>query len=121
VQLGLIMWGPAGGIAMFARIGFGLVILGMAVPVVARRWSRSPRTIGRDAESGESLNLDALWELYKRGEISWDQYLRGKIEGSRRLVEVEGARGLWRTKARSSDNTTSSIVGDSQDLSTEEG
>jgi hypothetical protein len=106
---------------MLARIALGLVILGMAVPVVARRWSRLPRTIGRDAESGESLNLDALWELYKRGEISWDEYLRGKIEGNRGLIGVEEARGLWRTKARPSDNTTSSIVGDSQDLPTEEG
>ncbi|MDX6379147.1 MAG: hypothetical protein QOI57_171 [Rubrobacteraceae bacterium] len=110
MQVGLIMWGPASGITMLARIAFGLVILGMAVPVVARRWSCLTKTIGTDAESGESLNLDALWELYKRGEISWDEYLRGKIEGRRGLIGVEGARGLCRTKEKPSSNTTSSIV-----------
>ena len=108
MQVGLIMWGPASGIAMLTRIAFGIVILGMAIPVVARRWSRLPKTIGRDAESGESLNLDVLWKLYKRGEISWDEYLRGKVEGRRGLIGVEGARELCRTKEKPSSNTTSS-------------
>ncbi len=108
MQVGLIMWGPASGIAMLARIAFGIVILGMAIPVVARRWSRLPKTIGRDAESGESLNLDALWELYKRGEISWDEFLRGEVEGVRGLSGVEGARGLIEKakEERSSDSTS---------------
>ena len=110
MQVGLIMWAPAGGTAMLARTAFGVVILCMAVPAVARRWSSLRRTTRRDAESGESVDLDALWELYKRGEISWDEYLRGKVEGGRGLSGVEGARGLSRAKEEPSSNTTSPTV-----------
>ena len=113
MQVGLIMWAPAGGTAMLARTAFGVVIVGMAVPVVARRWSSLRRTTRRDVESGESVDLDALWELYKRGEISWDEYLRGKVEGGRGLSGVEGARTLSRAKEEPSSNITSPTVGGS--------
>ena len=89
MQVGLIMWDPVGGIATLARTAFGVAILCTAVPVVARRWSSLRRTTRRDVESGESVDLDALWGLYKRGEISWDEYLRGKVEGGRGLIGVE--------------------------------
>jgi hypothetical protein len=56
----LIIWDPVSGIAMLARIAIGLVILDMAILVVAKRWSYAPRISRRDAESSESLNLDAL-------------------------------------------------------------
>ncbi len=34
----------------------------------------------------DPVDLDALWERYKRGEISWNDYLRGEVEGARGLV-----------------------------------
>jgi uncharacterized membrane protein len=109
VHFGLILGASASSIAMLARTALGLVILDVLVPIVTRRRSSFPRTIRRDPESNESLTLDALWELYKRGEISWDEYLRGKIEGRRGLIGVEGARGLCPTKQEPSDNAASSI------------
>jgi uncharacterized membrane protein len=73
---GLIALAPAGGMAMLARAVFGIVILCMAVPMIHRTWS-SLRT--RRPESGDSPDLNALWERYKRGEISWDEYIQAEV------------------------------------------
>jgi hypothetical protein len=83
MEFGLIALGPAGGIAMLARAAFGAVILCLAIPVVSSIWSlkRTGKT-----EPDDLVDLDALWELYRQGEISWDEYLRGKVEGRRGLV-----------------------------------
>ncbi len=95
MQLGLIALSPGGEITMLARAAFGIVmLLCLGIPVVRGIWS-SLRT---GPESEDSLDLDELWALYRRGDISWDEYLRGKIEG---------ARGLAGTKAQSSSNLTS--------------
>jgi hypothetical protein len=95
VQVGLIALSPASEITMLARAAFGVVLLlCVGIPVV--RGIRSSLRTG--PESDDSLDLDELWALYRRGEISWDEYLRGKIEGARRLAG---------TKAQSSSNFTS--------------
>jgi uncharacterized membrane protein len=73
---GLIALAPAGGMAMLARAVFGIVILCMAVPIIHRMWSSS-RT--RRPESDDSPDLNALWERYKRGEISWDEYTQAEV------------------------------------------
>ncbi len=93
MQFGLIALSPPGETTMLARAVFGIVVLFVGVvPVVRGIWS------SLRARSGDSPDLDALWERYKRGEISWDEYLRGKIEG---------ARGLAGTKSESLSNSTS--------------
>jgi hypothetical protein len=95
MQLALVALNPAGEITMLARAAFGIVLLlCLGVPAISGIWS-SLRT---RTESDDSIDLDELWALYRRGEISWDEYLRGK---------VEGARGLVGTKAQSSSAAAS--------------
>ncbi len=88
MEFGSIILSPAGGIATLARVAFGIVILCLAVPVVYTMWS-SLRT---RSESGASPDLDALWKRYRRGEISWDEYLQRKVEGMQ--VARQDERGL---------------------------
>ena len=107
MQFGLVMSSPAGVVTMFARALFALVLLCLTVPAVAGVWVSMHRRTRKDSEPGESLDLDALWKLYKRGEISWDEYLRGKAEGMRGLSAVEGAQGLIeKAKALHASNST---------------
>ena len=86
MQVGLTILSPTGGITVLARALFVIVLLCLTVPAVAGVWVSLQRRTKRDSESGETLDLDALRELYKRGEISWDDYLRGEAEGVRGLV-----------------------------------
>jgi hypothetical protein len=98
MQLGLVALSPAGEIMMLVRAAFGIgLLLCLGIPVISGIWS-SLRT---RPESDDSIDLDELWALYRRGEISWDEYLRGK---------VEGARGLVGTKAQSSSDAASDEV-----------
>jgi len=98
MQLGLVALNPAGEITMLARAAFGIVLLlCLGLPVIRGIWSSLRAGPGSD----DSLDLDELWALYRRGEISWDEYLRGK---------VEGARGLAGTKAQSSSDRASDEV-----------
>ena len=95
MQFALIALSPVTEIPLLVRAAFGIVLLlCVAVPAVSGIWS-SLRT---GPELKDSLDLNELWKLYRRGEISWDEYLRGKIEG---------ARGLAGTKAESLSNSTS--------------
>ena len=95
MQFAIILLSPVTEIPLLARAAFGVVLLFcVAVPAVSGIWS-SLRT---RPELEDSLDLDELWKLYRRGEISWDEYLRGKIEG---------ARGIAGTKAASLSNSTS--------------
>ena len=95
MQFALIALSPVSEIPLLARAAFAVVLLFcVAVPAVSGIWS-SLRT-GPELE--DSLDLNELWKLYRRGEISWDEYLRGKIEG---------ARGLAGTKAGPLSNSTS--------------
>jgi hypothetical protein len=88
MQLGLIAGSLTGGAALLARAALIVAIVCcLAAPLVKRMWSLRARPGPEDP-----VDLDALWQRYKRGEISWDDYLRG---------EVEGARGLIGTKAES--------------------
>ena len=83
MQLGLVLLSPTGTMTMLARAAFVVVLLCcLAAPLVHRM--RSLRT--RRPEPGDSVDLDALWERYRRGKISWDEYLRAKAEGTRGLV-----------------------------------
>ena len=98
MQFPLIALSPVTEIPLLARAAFGVVLLFcVAVPAVSGIWS-SLRT---RPEFEDSLDLDELWKLYRRGEISWDEYLRGK---------VEGARGIVGTKAESLSNSASDDV-----------
>ena len=100
MEFGLIILSPVGGIAMLARVAFGIVMLCLAVPSIYTMWS-SLRT---RSEPGETPNLDALWKHYKRGEISWDEYLRCKVEGTQ--VRKQDERGLF-SSSGSNDDVTS--------------
>ncbi len=94
VQFGLVVLNLTGGIAMLARVALVVVMLCfLAVPLVNRT-----RDLFARPEPNDSVNLDELWQRYRRGEISWDEYLRG---------EVEGARGLVGTKAEVPGNDAS--------------
>ncbi len=85
MQFGLIAPSPASEITTLARAAFGVVLLlCMVVPVARVIWS-SLRT---RPESGDPPNLDELWERYRRGEISWDEYLREEA-GRRRGDRIE--------------------------------
>jgi len=107
MQVGLTILSPAGGITVLARALFVIVLLCLAVPAVAGVWVSLQRRTKRDSESGEALDLDALPELYERGEISWDEFLRGEVEGVRGLSGVEGVRGLIeKAKEERSSNST---------------
>ncbi len=94
MQFGLIVSNMTGGIAMLARVALVVVMLCcLAVPLVNRA-----RELFARSEPNDSVDLDELWQRYRRGEISWDEYLRG---------EVEGARGLVGTKAEALGNAAS--------------
>ncbi len=81
MQLGLVLLSPTGTMTMLARAAFIVVLLCcLAAPLVHRM--RSLQT--RRSEPGDSVDLDVLWECYRRGEISWDEYLRGEVEGVQR-------------------------------------
>ena len=56
-------------IMMLARMVSGGVVLYAAISI-----ARKVRSRNRASESGDSEALDALWERYERGEISWDEY-----------------------------------------------
>ena len=60
--------GP-GEIAALARVAFGGAVLYGAFAVL-----RATRASRRQNESADPRALDALWERYERGEISWDEY-----------------------------------------------
>ncbi len=80
MELGLVLLSPMGTMTMLARATLVVVLLCcLAVPLVHRM--RSLQT--RRSEPGDSVDLDVLWECYRRGEISWDEYLRGKVEVAR--------------------------------------
>lgn len=82
MQFGLIVLNSTGGMAVLARAALIVAIVGcLAVPLVSRMWSLRARS-GPE----EPVDLDTLWERYRRGEISWDDYLRGEVEGVRGLV-----------------------------------
>jgi uncharacterized membrane protein len=82
VQFGLVMLSLTGGAAMLARAALIVVMVCcLAAPLVSRM-----RPLRERPAPENPVNLDALWERYKRGEISWDEYLRGEIEGARGLV-----------------------------------
>ena len=83
MQSGLIASSPASEIAMLTRATFGIVLLlCVAVPAIRRMWS----SLGIRPESAHSPDLDELCEHYRRGEISWDEYLRDRIGGTRGLA-----------------------------------
>ena len=66
------------GIAALARVALLVVALyGAFLVVRAIRASRKPN------ESADPRALDALWERYERGEISWEEYeeMSQKLEG----------------------------------------
>ena len=82
MQFGLVVLSLTGGAAMLARAALIVVMVCcLAAPLVSRM-----RSLRERAAPENPVNLDALWERYKRGEISWDEYLRGEIEGARGLV-----------------------------------
>jgi|SRR5215203_3802829 len=80
MHFGFVMLSPVGEGAMLARAALGIVIPCLAIPVLHAMWS-SLRT---RSESADSPDLDALWKRYRRGEISWDEYLRCEVEGVQR-------------------------------------
>jgi uncharacterized membrane protein len=82
VQFGLVALSLTGGAAMLARAALIVVMVCcLAAPLVSRM-----RSFRERPGPENPVDLDALWERYKRGEISWDEYLRGEIEGARGLV-----------------------------------
>ncbi len=87
MQVELIASNLAGNITMLARAAVAVVVLlGAAVPVLC-----GIQSLWTWSESDGSLDLDELWERYKRDEISWDECPRGKIEGTRRLAGTKAA------------------------------
>jgi len=98
MQSALAAVNPAGEITMLARAAFGIVLLlCLGIPVISGIWS----ALRTRPDPGDAVDLDELWALYRRGEISWDEYLRGKVEGTR---------GLVGTKAQPSCDATSDQV-----------
>ena len=82
MQLGLITASWSGGAALFVRAALVVALVCcLAAPLVSRMCSLRVRPGSED-----SVDLDVLWQRYKRGEISWDDYLRGEVEGVRGLV-----------------------------------
>ena len=82
MQFGLVALSLTGGAPMLARVALILVMICcLAAPLVSRM-----RSFRERPGPENPVDLDALWERYKRGEISWDEYLRGEIEGARGLV-----------------------------------
>jgi hypothetical protein len=53
------------------------------------------------------VDLDVLWQRYKRGEISWDDYLRGEVEGVRGLVGTRAEPPKAASFERSFEESTS--------------
>jgi hypothetical protein len=84
MQSGLIALSPASEIALsLAQATFGIVLLlCIAVPAIRGMWSSLRIRPGYD----HSPDLNELWKHSGRGEISWDEYLRDKIEGARGLA-----------------------------------
>ena len=82
MQLGLITANWTGGAALLVRAALVVALVCcLAAPLVSRMCSLRARPGPEDP-----VDLDVLWQRYKRGEISWDDYLRGEIEGARGLV-----------------------------------
>jgi hypothetical protein len=82
MQLGLITASWSGGAALLVRAALVVALVCcLAAPLVSRMCSLRARPGPED-----SVDLDVLWQRYKRGEISWDDYLRGEVEGVRGLV-----------------------------------
>ena len=82
MQLGLITASWTGGAALLARAALIVAIVCcLAAPLVSRICSLRARPGPEDP-----VDLDVLWQRYKRSEISWDDYLRGEVEGARGLV-----------------------------------
>jgi hypothetical protein len=82
MQLGLIMASWTGGAALLVRAALVVALVCcLAAPLVSRMCSLRARPGPEDP-----VDLDVLWQRYKRGEISWDDYLRGEVEGVRGLV-----------------------------------
>ena len=82
MQFGLVVLSLTGGAAMLARAALIVVMVCcLAAPLVSRM-----RSFRERPGPENPVNLAALWERYKRGEISWDEYLRGETEGARGLV-----------------------------------
>ena len=82
MQFGLVVLSLTGGAAMLARAALIVVMVCcLAAPLVSRI-----RSFRERPGPENPVDLEALWERYKRGEISWDEYLRGEIEGARGLV-----------------------------------
>lgn len=105
VQFGLIVLNSTGGIAMLARVALVVVILCfLATPLVNRA-----RNLHAKPEPNGSVDLDELWQRYRRGDISWDEYLRGKVEGARGLVGTKAeAPGIAAPEGFAADDTASS-------------
>jgi hypothetical protein len=101
MQFAIIALSPASEIPLLARAAFGVVLL-FCVAVPAVSGIRSSLRDRPDLE--DSLDLDELWKLYRRGEISWDDYLRGKIEGARGLA---GTKAEWLSSSSSDDASSS--------------
>jgi len=82
MQFGLIAVSLTGGAALLARAALIVVMVCcLAAPLVHRMWLLRARPGSEDP-----VDLDALWQRYRRGEISWDDYLRGEVEGRRGVV-----------------------------------
>ena len=95
MQVALVAVNSAGEITVLARAAFGIVLLlCLGIPVISGLQSALRTRPGSD----DAVDPDELWALYRRGEISWDEYLRGKVEGTR---------GLVGTKARPSSDAAS--------------
>jgi hypothetical protein len=84
MQFGLIAVSSTGGAALLARAALIVVMVCcLAAPLVNRVWSLRARPGSEDP-----VDLDALWQRYKRG-------------------EVQGRRGLVGTRAKSLKESTS--------------
>ena len=102
MQLGLIAFSLTGGAALLARAALIVVLVCcLAGPLIDRMWSLRVRPVPEDP-----VDLDALWQRYKRGEISWEDYLRGEVEGARGLVgtRAEPSKAGSASKSTSDDS-----------------
>ena len=99
MQFGLVVLSLTGGTAMLARAALIVVMVCcLAAPLVSRM-----RSFRERPGPENPADLDALWERYKWGEISWDEYLRGEIEGTRGLI---GTRAEMPTAKSWSESTS---------------
>ena len=82
MQFELTALNPASEIMTLSRATFGVVLLLLVViPTIRVMWSSLRTRI----EPDNAVDLEELWVHYRHGEISWDEYLRGKVEGVRGL------------------------------------